>query len=123
MQSLGYRKYQTQRLKGFLRLAYVDGENRPRIQIRGLENHTHKINGKWITYECMQNEEVVPLAVGVGSNRTGRFRTGAVKFSIIADPSYNIGGVEEDNVLMLDMSGKGNISVGVLKRIRGSVSG
>ena len=71
----------------------------------------------------MQNEEVVPLAVGVGTNRTGRFRTGAVKFSIIADPSYNIGGVEEDNVLMLDMSGKGNISVGGLKRIRGSVSG
>ena len=122
MQSLGYRRYQTQRLKGFLRLAYVDGENRPRIQIRGLENHTHKINGKRITYECMQNPEYAPLAVVVGSNRTGRFRTGAVKFSIIANPSYNIGGIEEDNVLMLDMSGKGNISGGILKRIRGSVS-
>jgi hypothetical protein len=44
-------------------------------------------------------------------------------FSFVADPSYNIGSVIEDNVLQLKLSGHGRMSKGYLKTIKGQVVG
>lgn len=124
MQSLGYRKYQPQTLKGTLFVVYTD-DGETLVKVKGLENRTHKIGGKRVTYECYENinDNNGVLAVGVGSNKTLKFNQGGVKFSFTADPSYNIGGLEEDNTLMLWLSGHGILRKGTLKSIRGSVTG
>ena len=124
MQSLGYRRYQLQTLKGKLLLIYTD-DGETVVKVKDLENRTHKVNGKRVTYECYENfnDNNGVLVVGVGSNKTLKFNQGGVKFSFTADPSYNIGGVEEDNTLMLWLSGHGSLRNGILKSIKGSVTG
>lgn len=123
-QSLGYRKYQTQTIKGDLQLIYrSDGEFK--VRVRNLYNKTHKVNGLPITYICYDNPLLgtSPLAVAVGSNKTCKFKHGALDFGFVADPSYNIGTVSEDNSLYVGLSGFGTISNGRLKKIRGTVTG
>ena len=41
----------------------------------------------------------------------------------MAEPSYSIGEVDEDNTLMLQLSGHGTLNKNVLRTLRGSVSG
>lgn len=124
MQSLGYRKYQPQTLKGELLFIYTDsGETI--VKVKDLENRTHKVNGKRVTYTCydyLYNDNGV-LVVGVGSNKTLKFTQGGASFSFVADPSYNIGIVQEDNSLYLELSGHGTLKGDVLKNLKGSVRG
>ena len=63
------------------------------------------------------------MLVAIGHNRTGKFRDGGIEFAFQADPSYNIGKVDEDNTLILELSGYGKIKSGVLRNIRGAVKG
>lgn len=82
MQSLGYRKYQPQTLRGELQLVYKDtGETL--VRVKNLENRTHKINGMNITYICYDYpyDGHTPLAVAIGNNKTGKFTQGAVEFA------------------------------------------
>ena len=111
-------------MKGKLLLIYTD-DGETVVKVKDLENRTHKVNGKRVTYECYENfnDNNGVLVVGVGSNKTLKFNQGGVKFSFTADPSYNIGGVEEDNTLMLWLSGHGSLRNGILKSIKGSVTG
>ena len=51
MESLGYRKYQYQTLKGQLMFIYKD-DGETLVKVKDLENRTHKINGKRVTYTC-----------------------------------------------------------------------
>ena len=69
----------------------------------GLTNLTHKINGERITYECSEwpYDDFQNSVVAVGNNKTLKFRKGGLDIAFVADPSYNIGGLEEDNTLML----------------------
>ena len=124
MQSLGYRKYQAQTLKGELFFIYTDsGETI--VKVKDLENRTHKVNGRKVTYTCYDypyNDNGV-LVVGVGSNKTLKFTQGGASFSFVADPSYNIGIVQEDNSLYLELSGHGTLKGDVLKNLKGSVRG
>ena len=124
MQSLGYRKYQPQILKGTLFVIYTDDQE-TLVKVYDLENRTHKINGKRVTYECSESpyDDNGVLTVGVGSNKTLKFTHSGVKFSFMANPSYNIGGLDEDNTLILNLSGHGTLKKGVIKAIRGSVTG
>ena len=124
MASKGYRKLQSQKLKGDLQFAYkTDGT--VEVRVKNLVNKTHKVSGIPITYVCytFPYESHEPLVVGIGSNRTGRFRKGGAEFAFQADPSYNIGAVDEDNTLLLELSGYGAIREGKLRNIRGSVKG
>lgn len=79
MQSLGYRKYQPQILRGTLKVTYQpDGGTT--IEVLGLVNKTHAVNGIPITYVCYDYpyEGHSPMVVVVGSNKTGKFETGAM---------------------------------------------
>ncbi len=109
-QSLGYRKDQTQKIKGQLKIIYRDGSYRPEFQIVGLINKTHKINGKNITYTTTVDNEgqvVYPRFNYIGNNKTGEFKRAKIIFYIDANPSYNIGMDEPDNTLLITLSGTG----------------
>jgi len=128
MASLGYRKYQRQRLDGEMTITYDTEENeRPVVAFTGLTNRTHKINGCPITYSCTVGLSVFPRVNVIGNNKTGVFRTGAVNFDLDAEPSYSIGEDDEDNSLILTLAGRGYVGsvdgVQVMKRITGNASG
>lgn len=124
MASLGYRKLESQRLVGELQFIYSD-DGSVNVKVKNLKNRTHKVNGIPISYVCYDfpYDNHKPLVVGIGSNRTGRFKQGGAEFAFQADPSYNIGAVDEDNTLILELSGYGTIRGGVLKNIKGAVKG
>lgn len=124
MQSRGYRKLQTQRITGELQFIYDDDGN-VTVKVNNLVNNTHRISGQKITYKCYDfpYDYHDPLLVAIGNNRTGKFKDGGVEFAFQADPSYNIGKVDEDNTLILELSGYGKIKNGVLKNIKGAVKG
>ena len=104
MQSLGYRKYKTQRVEGRLFVAYYDEASEPAVWIEGLVNKSYRIRGECVTYET---EVEGAMLHAVGSNKTGRFKTTTLTMSIEADPSYNVGDDEPDNTLLLVLSGQG----------------
>lgn len=104
--SLGYRKYQTQRLEGTLRVKRAEGLE-PVVEIAGLKNRTHKVGGSPVTYRVSTDGVLWHV---VGSNRTRKFKTASVKFEIDADPSYNVGADEPDNTLLLCLAGSGSAS-------------
>lgn len=125
MESLGYRKYQPQTLKGELLFIYA-GPGETVVKVKGLYNKTHKVNGKPVTYECWDwpYDDNQVLVVGIGSNKTLKFTQGGAAFSFVAEPSYNITNVlKEDNTLMLELSGHGKLKGDILKTLRGSVRG
>ena len=93
--------------------------------MKNLENRTHKVNGIPISYVCYDYPYNYhnPLVVGIGSNLTGVFKQGGAEFAFQADPSYNIGKVDEDNTLILELSGYGTLTGDILKNLKGSVKG
>lgn len=135
MQSLGYRKYQTQMVQGTMRIVYSgDGTGSGTyIEIDGLYNKTHKVSGKNVTYKTLINESMWFTRIGyIGSNKTGKFTTPFVSFAIDANPSYNIGADEPDNSLILVLSGYGSSktmtwqgykNVRYIKKLSGSAAG
>jgi len=124
MASKGYRKLQPQRLVGELQFVYKDNGD-VKVRVKNLVNKTHKINGIPISYVCYEYpyEYHNPLVVGIGSNKTGKFKQGGAEFAFQADPSYNIGAVDEDNTLLLELSGYGTLKGDVLKNLKGAVKG
>ena len=124
MASRGYRKLQPQYLVGELQFIYRD-DGEIQVKVKNLVNKTHRINGIPISYVCYDYpyDYHSPLVVGIGSNKTGKFKQGGATFSFQADPSYNIGKVDEDNTLLLELSGYGTLRGDVLKSLKGSVKG
>lgn len=109
-QSLGYRKYQKQTIEGLLHIYYWD-DGSSEFRITELVNKTHKVNGSRITYECYPHPLINDsLVVGIGHNKTMVFKQSGMYFAFVADPSYNIGGVEEDNSLYVELSGHGKLA-------------
>ena len=112
MQSLGKRIYKTQRLKGTLLATYaLDGT--ASFSVPALTNLDYKIAGKPVVYSVSVSES--PVWRSTGNNRSGRFTVATAAFSLVADPSYNVGDDEPDNTLQLTLAGKG--------RQKGIVSG
>ena len=95
------------------------------VKVKDLENRTHHINGNRVTYTCYEYpyDDNQILVVGIGNNKTLKFTQGGACFSFVAEPSYNIGSVDEDNTLMLELSGHGNLRGDFIKNLRGSVRG
>lgn len=95
------------------------------VKVMNLVNNTHRINGFPISYDCYEYpyEDHWTRVVCIGSNKTGKFNQGGVEFAFQADPSYNIGDVDEDNTLLLELSGYGSVGKDIIKSIRGTVKG
>lgn len=112
--SKGYRKYQWQTLHGYFTVQSVYGEE-PVVEFCSLRNETHKVNGRYVTYDTWIEEYGV-LWHGIGSNAKNAFRTRSVSLKIWAEPSYAIGPEPtEDNSLILTLSGYGSTSGKMLK--------
>ena len=124
MASKGYRKLQPQRLVGELQFVYKS-DGTTSVRVKNLVNKSHKINGIPISYVCYDfpYDYHDALVVGIGSNKTGKFKQGGAEFAFQADPSYNIGKVDEDNTLILELSGYGTLKGDVLKNLKGAVKG
>lgn len=119
--SRGYRQYQSQTVVAQLRVEHGDG-GEPSISISWAENRKHKVGGRCVTYAPTEAEGVMWHVLG--SNRTGKFRMGSVKFELDLDPSYNVGDDEPDNALILTLAGRGNVSSdGRMKLATGYVAG
>lgn len=119
MESQGSRRYQRQLLRGYVRVTPADGVE-PEVEVLELENWTHKVNGRRVTYTSLPAENVLWHAIG--SNRTGVFKTRSVQFKFEAMPSYAIGpDPDEDNSLIITLAGRS--TGGGQGRLRGYVAG
>lgn len=67
-----------------------------------LVNRTHTLsNGKNVTYSGYLDDTKPFNAVAIGSNKTKKFKTASLCFSLMAEPSYNIGPFDEDTSLFV----------------------
>ena len=122
MQSLGYRKYTTQRISGLMDVTYFDDEyTRPTIALSELVNLSHKISGANVTYGATVNNDYEMEGVPtsrinlIGDNKKNKFTTASVVFYADMEPSYNVGEDDEDNSLLCTFAGKGTTSVKTIK--------
>ena len=70
------------------------------------------------------NQDAIMRLNAIGSNKTNKFKTASICFSIIAEPSYNIGEIDEETALYVTLAGKGNInSSGTMSSAMGYVAG
>jgi len=107
--SQGYRKYQTQRIKGYLYATYDDDDN-VTLRIDSCYNKTHKVAGSYVKYQVTVDNDgtiLYPRWTYIGSNKTGIFKTPSVAFYIDCFPSYAKGADEPDNSLLLTLAGTG----------------
>lgn len=123
--SLGSRKYQRQTVAGKMKMCYDKNGNLVDVKFVSLVNKTHKLsNGKNVTYTTFLDDVMFPRFNAIGSNKTKKFNVASVCFSIAAEPSYNIGEMDEDNGLYLVLSGKGKLAAnGQLKTLSGYAAG
>lgn len=119
-ESLGYRKYQNQTVKGHLCISYSpkvleEDYSRPIVWFADLTNQTHKINGAKIGYLCEVDNagDYGPMSrVNViGDNKKNTFTTASVCFYLDAMPDYSKGGDDEDNSLLITLGGKGTTAL------------
>lgn len=126
-QSLGSRKYQQQRVAGEMWMQYDSDGTLVNVLFTNMVNKTHRLlNGKLLTYPTTQLDELVyPRFNAIGSNRTGKFKVASVCFYLVAEPSYNIGELDEDNALYVMLAGRGTFhsSKRYLKVVTGKVAG
>ena len=122
--SLGYRKYQTQTIKGQLSFDYSKDGKLIGMSFVNLVNYSHRMsNGKYVTYAGALDDERTLNCVAIGSNKTKKFKTACICFSLVAEPSYNIGELDEDTSLYITLSGKGSIKNNAIKTANGVVTG
>lgn len=125
--STGYRKYQTQKIKGQLAVRYED-EYFPTIVFLDLYNTTHKVGNSFVTYNCHVNDDFLYHRLNfIGSNKTKEFKTPSICLFLEAYPNYAKGSPSEDNSLYLMIAGSGNSmtyrNATVAKHIHGKIAG
>lgn len=88
-------------------------------------NTAHKLsNGKNVTYDVMLDDEGRGFTFNaVGSNKTGIFNGASVCMSIVAEPSYNVGELDEDTSLYITLAGKGRLKNGRVSYVHGRAAG
>ncbi len=96
------------------------------VSFSNMTNKTHKLsNGKNVTYDVAvdYNKHVTRFNV-IGDNRTKTFRKASVCFSIQAEPSYNIGEIDEETSLYVTLAGEGIVDArGRLLTVSGYAAG
>lgn len=107
--STGYRKFKAQKIKGKMYIVWM-GDGSFRIEFSDLVNKNFKVRGVNVTYEGIQDESIYPRFNFIGNNKTGKFPTPCLCFSVMLEPSYALGGATEDNSFVLVLSAKGTSS-------------
>ena len=105
---------------------YDDSGNITNVSFMGFINKSHVMsNGMRVSYVAYMDYSQYPRFNAIGSNKTGIFSTPSVCFKMIAEPSYAIGPMNEDNSLQLTVSGFGKTdsSRGYVRYVSGTVSG
>jgi hypothetical protein len=106
--SLGYRKYQTQRIKGDMYIKWLD-DGSFAIEFGNLKNSRFKVNGAYVTYKGYEDKEVVYTRYNyIGSNKTDAFKTPCLCFYLELEPSYAKGSNTEDNSFYILLAGTGS---------------
>ena len=131
MESLGYRQYTTDTIRGELHLTYYsDGDDGAVISVTNLVNKSYKIGKSYVTYESTVDEDFISPRVNlIGNNKKNTFKIPSVAFCLICDPSYNIGDIDEDYTLYLLLSGRGTTvtwskkGIQLIKTLSGYVTG
>lgn len=109
--SLGYRKYQNQKLVGQFKAVYDETGRFSEFQFLWLSNKTAKVQGRHFGYLCYPDECAPSVFAAVGSNKTLKFKTGSAAFSFSAEPMYvSFAEPEDDNSLHVQCAGKGSIT-------------
>lgn len=124
--SLGFRKYQPQKVVGKMVLEYAEDGSLLDIKFKDFVNKTQKLSsGLPITYETSLGDQVYPRFNAIGSNRTQKFNIASVIFSLEAEPNYAIGEMDEDNGLYVTLSGRGRVSskTGKMTNLTGTLGG
>lgn len=124
--SLGSRKYQTQNILGYVKLGFSSAGDLVDVSFSNMTNKSHKLsNGKNVTYDAVidYSKHVTKFNV-IGDNKTKVFRKASVCFSIAAEPSYNIGDIDEETSLYITLAGDGTVDArGRLLQVNGYVAG
>ena len=116
MQSLGYRQIQSQKLQGELNVRYTD-EAIPILEVVQLGNKTQKTStGNQISYQCETDE--LSRFNYIGDNRKKIFKTPAMRMYLMAEPSYALTEMQEDNSLYLELAGYGTSSKSKIKGVQ-----
>ena len=124
MESLGWRKYQRQTIKGTVSLDFDSDGNIIGASFANLRNITHVLsNGKNVTYTGNLDTSKSFIVVAIGNNKTSKFNTSSICFSLMAEPSYNIGEFDEDTSLFVTLAGHGSMKNGKIKTASGNVAG
>ena len=106
--SNGYRKYQNQRIKGNMYVKWMS-DGTYQLDFGNLENHTFKVGGYRVRYKGYEDSNVVyPRFNYIGSNKTDKFKTPCLCFYLELEPSYAIGGNNEDNSFYILVAGSGS---------------
>jgi len=121
--SLGYRKYQTQTIKGRIAVTYDEEERYPQISFLWMTNMTHKVGKSYVSYDAKVSDDVIPRMNFIGNNKTGVFKTPTMIFGLVCEPSYALTEANEDNSLYLVLAGFGTSKVYKGARVASFVSG
>ena len=106
--SLGYRKYQTQRINGDMYIKWLD-DGSFAIEFGNLKNSRFKVNGSYVTYKGYEDKNVVYTRYNyIGSNKMDDFKTPCLCFYLELEPSYAKGGNTEDNSFYVLLAGTGS---------------
>lgn len=128
-QSLGFRKYQSQTIRGVMYIKWLSGGGF-KIDFSDLENSKFKIRGSRVRYIGYEDRAVVYSRYNyIGSNNTELFKTPAICFYLELEPNYAIGGNNEDNSFYVLLAGKGtsrfykNLGSRIAKKFKGYAAG
>lgn len=106
--SIGYRKYQTQNIKGKMYIVWLNNGSY-RLLFENLENQQFKVGGQKVTYNGTEDRNVVYTRYNyIGSNKKNTFTTPTLCFFLELEPNYAIGGNTEDNSFFVTVAGAGS---------------
>ena len=106
--SRGVRKYKPQTIKGLMYIKWLPNGSF-KIEFEDLYNKNFKVGGSNVRYTGYEDRNIVYTRYNyIGNNATESFKTPCICFYLELEPSYAIGGNNEDNSFYVLLSGKGS---------------
>lgn len=127
--SRGVRKYKPQTIKGLMYIKWLSNGSF-KIEFEDLYNKNFKVGGSNVRYTGYEDRNIVYTRYNyIGNNATESFKTPCICFYLELEPSYAIGGNNEDNSFYVLLAGKGSstfqskLGSRIAKRFSGYASG
>lgn len=127
--SRGVRKYKPQTIKGLMYIKWLSNGSF-KIEFEDLYNKNFKVGGSNVRYTGYEDRNIVYTRYNyIGDNATESFKTPCLCFYLELEPSYAIGGNNEDNSFYVLLAGKGSsafqskIGGRIAKKFTGYASG